>query len=102
MNQTTDYSLFKDVSSNRDVDRKHVKKLVNSIREKNLLEVNPIIVNEKLEVLDGQHRLEAAKQLKVPIYYVISSDVTHNDISRLNSNKKNWLLMDYINYYTVK
>lgn len=33
---------------------------------------------------------------------MISNDVTHNDISRLNSNKKNWLLMDYINYYTVK
>lgn len=100
--KTTDYKIFKDVASNRDVDRLHVKKLEKSIREKNLLALNPIIVNEKMEVLDGQHRLEAAKKLKVEIYYVVSNEIHHDDISKLNSNKKNWTLMDYINYFTVK
>ena len=100
--ETKDYKLFRDVSSNRDVDRLHVNKLVNSIREKNMLSTNPIIVNEKMEVLDGQHRLEAAKRLKIPIFYIVSNAISHDDISRLNSNKKNWTLMDYINYYTVK
>jgi len=100
--ETKDYKLFKDISSNRDVDRLHVKKLVRSIREKNMLSLNPIIVNDKMEVLDGQHRLEAAKQLKVAIFYVVSDQVNHDDISKLNSNKKNWKVMDYINYYTVK
>lgn len=100
--KTDDYKIFKDVSSNRDIDRLHVRKLIRSIREKNLLALNPIIVNEKMEVLDGQHRLEAAKQLKVEIYYVVSNEIHHDDISKLNSNKKNWALMDYINYFTVK
>ena len=100
--QTTDYTLFKEISSNRDVDRKHARKLADSIRRKNLLSVNPIIVNQRMEILDGQHRLAAAKFLKVPIYYVVGEDIHHDDIAKLNTNKKNWVLMDYINYYTVK
>lgn len=100
--QTTEYKIFKMVASNRELDRRHVKKLVTAIREKNMLALNPILVNDKMEVIDGQHRLEAAKTLKTPIFYIVSNEVGHDDISTLNSNKKNWSLMDYINYYTVK
>lgn len=100
--ETTEYKRFKEIASNRDIDKTHVNKLVNAIRVKNLLSVNPIIVNEKMEILDGQHRLAAARQLKLPIFYVVGSDIAHDDIARLNTNKKNWKLMDYINYYTVK
>lgn len=100
--QTTEYKLFKEVSSNRDIDKGHIKKLAAAIREKNLLALNPIIVNPKMEILDGQHRLAAAKMLKTPIFYVVGDDISHDDISRLNTNKKNWQLVDYINYYTVK
>ena len=31
--------------------------------------MRPIVVNKKMEVMDGQHRLMAAKQLGVEIYY---------------------------------
>lgn len=99
---TTNYRLLKLISSNREVDPRHVKKLVTSIREKNLLSLNPVIVNSKMEVLDGQHRLEAAKILKVPIFYTIGELVSHDDIAKLNTNKKNWKLLDYINYFTIK
>lgn len=98
---TTDYDMFKFIMSNRDTDRTHVKKLAKAIREKNLLHLNPIIVNENYEVIDGQHRLEAAKMLGLPIYYNIDSDVTQEDISGMNSNKKNWTVMDYVNFYTI-
>lgn len=100
--ETIDYNQFNEIASNRDVDRKHVNKLVSAIRSKNLLALNPIIVNDKMEVVDGQHRLAAAKQLKTPIFYVVSDSINHDDIAKLNSNKMNWKLMDYINYYTVK
>jgi len=101
MESTKDYSIFKECSSNREVDPKHVNKLVNAIQKRNLLHVNPIVVDEKLCVIDGQHRLAAAKILKVTIYY-IQDHINRKDISMLNSNQKNWNAMDYINFYTIE
>lgn len=101
MECTIDYNIFKEISSNREVDPRHVKRLMVAINRKNLLHVNPIKVNESLQVIDGQHRLEAAKELGVPIYFEVS-DMTRQDISTLNSNQKNWTAMDYVNFYTVE
>lgn len=100
--QTTNYDQFQMVMSNREVDERHVLRLTKSIQEKNLLCINPIIVDEDMSVIDGQHRLEAAKALNVPIHYVVSSNVKKGDISRINSNQKNWKVIDYINYFTIE
>lgn len=99
---TVHYHLFKMIASNREVDSRHVNKLINAIQKKNLLHLNPIVVNGNMEVIDGQHRLTAAKQLGIPIYYTQDSSISHDDIAGMNSNKKNWGMMDYINYYALK
>jgi hypothetical protein len=96
---TKDYNQFKFLKTNRPVDTRHVNRLLNEIRSKNLLHLNPIIVNGNMEVIDGQHRLEAAKRLGVTIFYAQDDNVTQNDIASLNSNKKNWALMDYLRFY---
>ncbi len=101
MECTLDYNIFKEISSNREVDPRHVRKLTVSINKRNLLHVNPIVVDAKMRIIDGQHRLAAAKILEVPIYYV-KEDINRQDISMLNSNQKNWTAMDYINFYTVE
>jgi len=101
MKKTKDYSFFKDFSSNREVDPKHVNKLVRSIEKRNLLHVNPIVIDEFMRVIDGQHRLAAAETLGLEIYYVQDS-INRGDISMLNSNQKNWSAMDYINFYTIE
>jgi hypothetical protein len=101
MESTTNYSMFKEFSSNREIDEKHVRKLVREIQNRNLLAVNPILVDHNMHVVDGQHRLEAAKVLGVPIFYIVG-DVRRDDISKINSNQKNWGLMDYLNYYTIE
>lgn len=101
MKSTKNYEQFKDIASNREVDERHVKKLVKAIQEKNLLPVNPILISKEMKVIDGQHRLEAARILDLPIYY-IQGDFDRRDISKLNSNHKNWSAMDYINFYTVE
>jgi len=94
--------MFEQVTSNREVDKAHVKKLVASITKNNLLKLNPIIINEQMQVIDGQHRLEAAEQLKLPIFYMVDSQVSKRDLSDLNSVKKNWSTMDYINFWTIE
>jgi hypothetical protein len=55
-----------------------------------------------MRIIDGQHRLEAARILNVEIYYIVSDDVDRLDISKLNSNQKNWNAMDYINFHTLE
>jgi len=102
MEQTINYDQFKSITANREVNNGHVNKLVKAIGKKNLLHLNPILCNEKMEVIDGQHRLEAARILKLPIWYNMDSNVSEDDIASINSNSKNWSQLDYINYYTIK
>jgi hypothetical protein len=99
---TTDYSFFKQITSNRELDERHVSKLVRAISQKNMLHLNPIILNYKNEVIDGQHRLAAAEKLGVKVFYVIDELIDKKDIASLNSNSKNWKVSDYINYWTIE
>lgn len=99
---TTNYDLFVAITANREIIERHVVKLTEAIRRKNLLSVCPIICSEKMEVIDGQHRIEAAKRLKVPIYYIFGEQLDHLDIISLNNVKIKWRDIDYINFYCIK
>jgi hypothetical protein len=94
--ETTDYDIFKKVVGNRPVFTAHVDKLRRSIQRKNMLERNPIKVNEKMQIIDGQHRLEAARQLSLPIYYLIEPEGGLSEIQLLNANNRSWLTSDYL------
>lgn len=99
---TLDYDLFKVITSNREVDERHVNRLVDAIGKKNMLHLNPIICNENYDLIDGQHRLEAARRLGCEIFYVMDGAVTKSDIATINSNSKNWNVIDYVNYFTIE
>jgi hypothetical protein len=96
---TTDYDQFKIIDSNREVNKNHLRKLINSIESKNLLYLFPLVINNKMEVIDGQHRLSAAKELGIPVYYMIDNTITKADIAMMNSNRKGWLIKDYIYFH---
>jgi hypothetical protein len=97
--KTTDYTLFTLRPDNRNgINQSHVKRLAESIKQRNLLEYRPISVNASHEIIDGQHRFLAAKQLGVEIYYEINQDLVAEDIIILN-NSKSWGIGDYMNYY---
>src|SRR5690606_14115703 len=83
-----------------DVDMKHVRRLAGEIGKKNLLHLNPIIVDAGMNIIDGQHRLAAARLLGVPVYWEQDDAISKEDIAMLNSNKKNWALLDYIKFHT--
>lgn len=59
----------------------------------------PIIVNEKMEIIDGQHRVKAAEFLGFPVYYNIIESYGLKQVQYLNANSKNWTIEDYINSY---
>lgn len=96
---TTDYKVFKKIQSNRDVNKGHLKKLVECIRLKNLLHLFPVVVNKQMDVIDGQHRIRAAEELGVAVYYVVDGSITKADIAMVNSTRKGWAVRDYIEFY---
>lgn len=98
--KTDNYQEFKYRDDNREIKNKHVHDLAKSIKEKNYLELFPIIVNEKMEVIDGQHRLKAAELAEVPIYYRVVADWQPSDMLRINSNSKTWKSEDVLNFYS--
>lgn len=57
---TRDYSVFKYLSGNRDINLHNVNNIVKNVLENGLLPTI-VIVNENMEVIDGQHRIEAFK-----------------------------------------
>ena len=96
--KTQNYEMFKLRPDNREIKKNHLQRLITSIQMRNLLEYRPIVVNEKMEVIDGQHRLEAAKYLKTDIYYSIAKDIKSEEMINLNV-AKSWTLDDYFNFY---
>ncbi len=97
--KTTNYELFKFRADNRaEITNAHIERLKQSILARNLLEFRPIIVNKQMEVLDGQHRLLAAKALGYEIYYQMNEELKAEDIISLNVAKP-WGMSDYLNYY---
>ena len=91
---TTDYDQFKYIAGNRDVVDAHVRSLSEQITIKDFQ--IPIIVNEKMEVCEGQHRLEAYKALNVPVTYIIKEGLDIFDIRKLNSVSRKWTMEEYL------
>lgn len=96
---TMEYSVFRYSIKNRPIDPKHLAKLIAAIKRKNLLADNPIKVQADGTVIDGQHRLEAAKFLCVPIYYQTTTDMTIEDAAEINGPIKKWTKADYMAVY---
>ena len=96
---STDYDKFKTIEGNRILNASHIKKLKESIEKKNMLAYNPILVSKDFQVIDGQHRLEAARQLQIPIQYMIIPTADLTTIQQLNSNLRSWATEDFVQSY---
>jgi hypothetical protein len=97
---TTNYGQFNFLLANRSINESKVKNLAHEIAV-NGLKV-PIIVNERLEVIDGQHRLQACKQVKEPLKYFVSRGATVADAAAANQAGSNWNKRDWIDYHAAR
>lgn len=100
MKITNDYSIFKFRNDNRDdgISQSHVQSLMRSIEKKNNMEKNPIIVNTNMEIISGQHRLEACKNLGIPVPYIIDQSASPDDMLIYGICRR-WTLSDILNFY---
>lgn len=92
--QTYDYDAFMKLENNRIVTETRKKKLIASISNGDVL--CPIIVNKKMEIIDGQARYEARKQMSLPIVFIVDPEATINDCMRMNSYNTRWTTMDFV------
>lgn len=95
---TRDYGIFKRLVGNRDIPESRISKIVESIQTIGWIH-NPIIVNEKMEVIDGQGRLTALQRLKMPVEYIIAEGAGNKECVYMNMNMVNWKLPDFIKSY---
>lgn len=95
--ETRDYDAFRRLEANRGVGENRKEKLIASFKAGEVL--NPIVVNEKMEIIDGQGRYEARKELGLPIQYVVSAGSGIDECRRMNQYNTKWTEEDWVNSY---
>lgn len=96
---TFNYEIFKKLEGNRDL--RVVEKIKKSIKEVGYI-LSPICVNENMEVIDGQNRLQALKELGLPVYYYICKGIGIKEAIQLNLGRQNWRPIDYARAYALR
>lgn len=97
--ETVDYAWFNLDVANRMIIPGKVAKMVEEIKEKNFLPYSPINVTDEGTVMDGQHRLTAAIELNLPIFYILVQNMTILDVASLNRMTDQWTSADYLHYW---
>ncbi len=99
---TKQYENFSFFEGNRVVDPHRIKQLMESIKINGL--INPLVVSQNLEIIDGQHRYEALKNLQMGIDYHIHNVDRSKLISLvrdINSVQQNWKNLDIARAYAI-
>jgi len=95
--ETKNYEMFSTIGGNRPKNQLHLSRLKKSMEEELL--ISPIIVNEKYEVIDGQHRLQVSSELNLPVRYIVCEGYGLSEVHRLNQNSKNWTKLEFVQGY---
>ena len=93
---TIDYTIFKRIKGNRPIKESRVKAIKANI-EANDLDV-PVIINDKMEVLEGEHTLKTRERLKLPVKYLIRKG-NIRDVMKFNSISSTWSNREYLDSY---
>jgi hypothetical protein len=88
--------MFNKIKGNRPLDERHVLELMRSFQVKHMYK--PILVTKDLEVIDGQHTLEACRRLdiEVDVDQYLDNGITLTDVQLLNTHNHNWKRMSYL------
>lgn len=107
MDSTSNYDLFKYSGLNRKINKIHVQRLITESermkengQEPNITKLSPVLVDTKMHVIDGQHRIKAMEALSLPVYY-IKANLKANDIVAVNAKRQVWKLNDYISFFAA-
>lgn len=98
--KSSNYKQFSFLNANRETNRGHVEALKKAFVEHgNLTEVQPILVNGRFQIIDGQHRFIACRELRQPIYFTVVEGLNITDALSMNVLHRRWETIDYIHSY---
>ncbi len=92
--ETTDMSIFKHLEANREVADKRCEKIEKSVEKIGWI-IPEIIVNENMEVIDGQGRVEVAKRHGFPVRYQMIPGIGAEECISMNLDQTNWKMQDF-------
>lgn len=98
---TKRYDKFKKLLAQRDERDSGVDNIVQSIEAVDRINI-PAVVNENMEVIDGQHSGSAYKYLDMPINYVMQPGLNITHCMALNSIRNGWKQTDKIKSFGTK
>jgi hypothetical protein len=108
---TTNYELFGLIRGNRDINESHVKKIRQSLKNRQILEVAIIVVPNPTPgdgrppffIIDGQHRFTSIMKDKLPLSFVVCESIDYEDtndilnvIELLNTASSEWDVTNYM------
>lgn len=96
INYTRELGQFKSNINNREINESYVDEIVGSIEKYGFWPHEPIVVDKDMTVLEGHHRLEAAKKACVGVHYVENSipGITPIEMSTTANRKKRWTVKE--------
>ena len=97
---TENYDMFKKIGGNRKLNKANYAKIVKSMKEEQL--IIPIVVNEKYEIIDGQHRYQACKDLGKPVYFYMVRGYGLDQVKRANIASSNWKKENYLDMFVAE
>ena len=95
---TTDLNQFKKLKGNRNTAEARISKIERSVKKVGWI-MPAIIVNENMEVIDGQGRLEVAKRNGLPISYKVIEGIGIEECITMNIDQTNWSIEDFCRSY---
>lgn len=99
LHKTSDLNQFKPIPGNRTIKDLHVKHLMSALLKRNELHLNPLVVTSDMEVVDGNHRLVAARNLGLSVYYIIDDNYDPEKLMMFNNVNLKWQFKDYLKFY---
>jgi hypothetical protein len=87
--KSVNYDQFKIIKGNRSLNKANLNKIrVSCERDKVVFSV--LIVNERMEIIDGQHRFTVFKELGEPIYYIVKRGYGLKEVQIYNGVSRKW------------
>ena len=96
------YNRFQILKGNRMLDERKIKRIIKDIESgTDFLHCVPIVVNEDMEILDGQHRFYVSQKLKRPVYYIIAKHIGIEKVAKVNSRSSKWKQQNFLDTWVT-
>jgi len=105
LRETSQYDCFKYSPDQRNIKTSHVRDLMESMSTWGFLPSKPVQVyqeGKKYVVVDGHHRLVAAKNLQIPVIFVVESKSHCDAIGQVNGFQRKWQLANFVEMYAKR